>query len=131
MKGGLPRSTRCFSICYCAHAAGDLVDPGSAEGIRLKYQRKKEWAAAREKEALRKQSKLDKRAWLAGLAGSDVSPTTAVEKGDDDAASIPRLAGLISSVCEPYMGAYVRFERQTLDANVSQAMQEVGRADFF
>jgi hypothetical protein len=109
-------------------AIGDLVDPASAEGIRLKYTQKKEWAATRDKEAVRKQSKLDKRAWLAGLAGADASNTGGAVKGDDDV-SLPKLAvpgkGLISSVCHPYMGAYVLFERQTLESNVAQAMLEV------
>jgi hypothetical protein len=73
------------------------------------------------------------RAWLAGLAGADVTSAPGAAGGgsraDDDAASLPRIAepgkGLISSVCEPYMGAYVKFERQTLETNVAQAMLEV------
>ena len=48
---------------------------------------------------------------------------------DDDSSMLPKLAepgkGLISSVCDPYMGAYVRYERQILETNIATAMADV------
>lgn len=50
---------------------GELVDPTTAEGIRLKYKRKKEWEERKKKEYERKAVRAERRAWIASLAGDD------------------------------------------------------------
>jgi hypothetical protein len=111
------------------NSKGEAVDPTSAEGIRLKYKRKKEWEERRANEAHRKAERDQKRAWWASLAGMDGGGGgAAASKRDDEYASLPRFAepgrGIISSAFEPYMGAYVRFERAQVDGVVASATAE-------
>lgn len=110
------------------NARGEVVDPSSAEGIRLKYKRKKEAEERRANEVQRKAEREQKRAWWASLAGMDGGGSGAANKRDDEYASLPRFAepgkGIISSAFEPYMGAYVRFERSQIDGVVATATAE-------
>ena len=114
------------------NAKGELVDPASAEGIRLKYRRKKEWEERSAADATRAAQRQEKRQWWASLAGGGGpggpgGGSSAVVR-EDDSAALPKLSepgkGIISEVFAPYMGAYVKFERATIDAAVASSSAE-------
>ena len=115
------------------NARGELVDASSAEGIRLKYRRRKEWEERRAGEVNRKAERDQKRAWWASLAGVEGGGKGGKGgKADEELSSLPRFAepgrGIVSSVFEPYMGAYVRFERSQIDGVVATATAEEAAA---
>jgi hypothetical protein len=104
---------------------GQVVEPMSAEGIKMKYARKKQWERRREGERSRKANRDEKRRWIAGLAGGEVGS----QAQDEDIASLPKIwvqgkGGIISNAFELYMGAYVRFERSKIEGQVSAALAE-------
>ena len=108
---------------------GDVVDPSTAEGIRLKYRRRKEWEAQQQEKASNKQAKHSKDSWLHSLAdgkGAHQAPTDG-----QDGKEMPELPGLlrrISDAFDPYMGAYIRLERDSLEMIVGDAKVEVQSA---
>ncbi|CAE7315127.1 VPS53 [Symbiodinium sp. KB8] len=99
--------------------AGEVVDPTSAEGIRLKYKRRQEWKAAAQAREAAEAAKSSKAAWLSSLAGGagDVAEAESLP-------ALPTLMRRISDVFDPYMGAYVALERGSLDAIVMAAGEE-------
>lgn len=123
---------------------GELVDPSTAEGIRLKYKRKKEFEERKVKEAERRAQRAQQRQLLAQLAGAEpatlgnragASPSkggsiAAIGRAslDEEITALPKIAtpgeGLISSCFKPYMTSYVRFERLNIDNIVSQTTVE-------
>jgi len=77
---------------------GNVLDPKSVEGIRLKWKRQREEKERRE------------------------SGTAASSSDDNDSPlDVRTMKGLISSVFQPYMGKYVELERQ----NLSQMMDHI------
>lgn len=80
--------------------SGRLLDPNSADGIRLKYKRRGEWEKRRQEERARLAARDAKRAWLASVAGVDASavgmPGAGGGRGgmgavDEDIATLPRI----------------------------------------
>ena len=108
---------------------GDVVDPSTAEGIRLKHRKRKEWEAQKADKAQAKQAMDSKASWLQSLSNkqSDSAGGSADTDGKDSK-PLPQLPGLmrrISDAFDPYMGAYVRLERDTLEMIVGDAKLEV------
>ena len=114
---------------------GELVDPTTAEGIRLKYKRKKEFEERKLKEAERKAARTEQRRVIASLAGVDSKDAASgkpVGVGratlDEEIAALPKIAapgeGMISAAFKPYMTSYVKFERNNIDNAVSATAAE-------
>lgn len=114
---------------------GELVDPTTAEGIRLKYKRKKEFEERKLKEGERKAARAEQRRVIASLAGVDTKDAASgkpVGVGratlDEEIAALPKLAapgeGMISAAFKPYMTSYVKFERNNIDNAVSATAAE-------
>lgn len=125
---------------------GELVDPSIAEGIRLKYKRKKEFEERKLKEQERKAARAEQRRVIASLAGVDTSSSarggaagSASSSGpvsvgratiDEEIAALPKICepgnGMLSAAFGPYMASYVKFERANIDNAVSATNAEDG-----
>jgi hypothetical protein len=114
---------------------GELTDPTTAEGIRLKYKRKKEFEERKAKEAERKVARAEQRRVIASLAGVDTKDAAAgkpVGVGratiDEEISALPKFAapgeGMLSGAFKPYMASYVKFERANIDNAVSATTAE-------
>jgi hypothetical protein len=116
--------------------AGEVVDATSAEGVKLKYKRRKEWAAAAEERRKKRASKAAQTAYLQGVGTDAVGSTAAAAAaatgwgegavftgaGSMDALqSLPTLRRIIASAFDPNMGSYVKLELSKLDDIVSGA----------
>ena len=96
---------------------GNMIDPMSAEGVRLKYKRIKEGkakraAAAAEAAARRKKSQINGSDGAAAEIDVDVTERRQVQIRAEIRAS-PPFEGLISSCFEPYLSSYVKLESAT------------------
>jgi len=98
------------------NAEGDVVDPGTAEGIRLKYKRRKDWKAQAGERRAKREAAAAQRQRMRDLSGG-----AALDGGADDGvgslAALPALAPIARSVAvafDPNMGAYVRLESSKL-----------------
>ncbi|KAA0169408.1 hypothetical protein FNF27_06956 [Cafeteria roenbergensis] len=111
------------------NADGEVVEPMSAEGIRLKYRRRKEWAEQAEQ---RRQARADKKArrrFLKQLGGSAGGGGAVRDVGLDAAGlglmtalpALPPLKRRLASAFEPNMGSYVRLEASRLDDVITSA----------
>ena len=79
---------------------GNVLDPKSVEGIRLKWKRQREQKERTES--------------VASKAGMKEYP----------ALDVRSMKGLVSSVFQPYMGKYVELERQNLSQTMDHIMKE-------
>lgn len=103
---------------------GEVVDPTSAEGIRLKYKRRKEWEQRRN-ERLKKQSQQQAhQQWLASLGKKEGSTDASYNQQSAPGRNLPDLLGTISPAFDPCMGAYVKLERSSLETIVQTLKQE-------
>lgn len=100
-------------------AEGNLVDPGSAEGIKRKYAK----AAKGEHDILNKGRKPPK-SMFATLSADGEGV-----RDDDLEGSFPAVVGLLSGVFDPFMGPYIAFERRNLDDLISAASRTPTSAD--
>jgi hypothetical protein len=128
---------------------GELVDPMCAEGIKLKYKRKREFEERRSKKVEKRAQRLEQRKVIAklagveergggGAAGGSAGSAAAAAAGgigslgrasiNEEIAALPKLAtpgeGIVSAAFKPYMTSYVRYERQKIDAAVSATQAE-------
>ena len=112
---------------------GRVVDPSTAEGIKLKYALREEWkkrcAAAAERRAKRERQRAD----IAALGGYEKGKAGAIVTGKaslhGELVALPRFIGearegIISGAFKPYMAAYVMLERQRIDAVVAKTTLE-------
>jgi hypothetical protein len=106
---------------------GEVVDGATAEGIRLKYKRRKQWETQRQEHKASHESASNKASWLQSLSGE--AARNAGGAGEEDgAAALPQLPALvrrISDAFDPYMGSYVQLERESLEMIVGDAKTEV------
>ncbi len=109
---------------------GEVVDPSSAEGIRLKYRKRKEWEQQQAEKKAASKAQSSKASWLQSLAGGKQRGEGS-DSGEEGAKQLPQLPSLvrrISDAFDPYMGAYVRLERESLEMIVGDAKMEVQSA---
>ena len=122
---------------------GEVVDPGTAEGIRLKHKARLAWEERRAKEAERRAQRAEQRAYIASLGGWErgksggAPPAHAVGQASlaEELAALPRFVpapqkGVISAAFTPYLSAYVAHERARFDTIVAQTTAEdMGKTD--
>jgi len=103
---------------------GMVVDPGTAEGIKLKYRRKREWEEAKRNRTEKMSADEAQKEWLQQLG------TGEREVGADSKQALAALPGIrrahraISAVFDPYTGAYVRLERRNFSKLVETVLSE-------
>jgi hypothetical protein len=122
---------------------GELVDPSCAEGIKLKYKRKKEFEERKAKRVEKKAQRAEQRKVIAKLAGVEESGRGRVSNENnapsgigsvgrasitEEIAALPKIAtpgeGIISAAFKPYMASYVKYERQKIDSAVQASVEE-------
>jgi vacuolar protein sorting-associated protein 53 len=125
---------------------GELVDPSCAEGIKLKYKRKKEFEERKAKRVEKKAQRAEQRKVIAKLAGVEETgrgrsgasshennaPSGIGSVGrasiTEEIAALPKIAtpgeGIISAAFKPYMASYVKYERQKIDSAVQATVEE-------
>lgn len=89
---------------------GNLIDPDSAEGIKMKHVRRKERAEAKEAQL---QEDVDHAATLQrfGVSPGDADDDAEQARLREEKEALPTMKGMISRAFDPYMIAVVRHER--------------------
>lgn len=110
---------------------GEAIDATSAEGIKRKY-RARARSAARRASMEAGSPAAGRREWLASLAKDGTVRRPGMGSGSGSGAEeeeLAQLKGLISKVFEPYLSAYVKLERETLDGLLGDARRGTDAVD--
>lgn len=111
---------------------GELVDPTTAEGIRLKYKRKQEWEESKAHRQAKLAEQAHHREYIANLVGLDyaAASTSKIYKDRDailvdEISALPKFinedgSGIISSVFKDYMHIYAKLEGKHMQTVVEE-----------
>eukprot|EP01138_Halocafeteria_seosinensis_P001605 gb/GECG01001644.1/.p1 GENE.gb/GECG01001644.1/~~gb/GECG01001644.1/.p1 ORF type:complete len:957 (+),score=153.97 gb/GECG01001644.1/:1-2871(+) len=103
---------------------GEVVDPTSAEGIRLKYKRRKNWEQKRAEKRKKQTQQQAHQQWISSLGKTKDSENEGGGAESNPSEHLPDILGKISPAFEPCMGAYVKLEQTSLDNIVQTLKQE-------